>query len=83
MIELSRTAIIVNGETRTLIPDTIADLVEEISGRSLNRDGSAADGARLGIAVAQNAGIVPRSQWAATPLLPGDAIEIVTAAQGG
>jgi sulfur carrier protein len=27
--------------------------------------------------------VVPRSQWAATALTPGDDIEIVTAVQGG
>ncbi len=36
-----------------------------------------------GVAVAVNGTVVPRSQWAATALAPGDRVEIVTAAAGG
>ena len=36
-----------------------------------------------GIAVARNREVVPRSQWATTPISPRDVIEIVTAAAGG
>ncbi|HUO48705.1 MAG TPA: sulfur carrier protein ThiS [Acidimicrobiales bacterium] len=36
-----------------------------------------------GIAVARNREVVPRGTWPATPLAPGDRIEIVTAAAGG
>jgi sulfur carrier protein len=36
-----------------------------------------------GIAVARHREVVPRSQWATTPLSPGDVVEIVTAAAGG
>lgn len=35
------------------------------------------------IAVAVNAGVVPRSQWEATRLEPGDSIELLTATAGG
>jgi sulfur carrier protein len=36
-----------------------------------------------GIAVARNGAVVPKSSWETTPLVPGDRIEIVTAAAGG
>ncbi|TFB56770.1 sulfur carrier protein ThiS [Cryobacterium tagatosivorans] len=74
----------VNGSARALnLGETVTDLVREATGRRIGDDGRATDGKRLGVAVARNAGIVPRSQWAATALAPGDGIEIVTAVQGG
>ena len=36
-----------------------------------------------GVAVARNEEVVPRSQWATTPVTAGDRFEILTAAQGG
>jgi sulfur carrier protein len=36
-----------------------------------------------GVAVARNGEVVPRSQWAQTPIGDGDRMEIVTAAAGG
>mgnify|MGYP004688565659 CR=1 FL=1 len=39
--------------------------------------------ARRGVAVAVNGEVMPRSTWAAVPLAEGDAIEVLTAAQGG
>jgi sulfur carrier protein len=36
-----------------------------------------------GVAVARNSEVVPRSRWAHEQILPGDAIEILTAAAGG
>ena len=33
--------------------------------------------------VALNGQVIPRAEWADTPLAPGDAIEIVLARQGG
>ena len=42
-----------------------------------------APGATRGVAVAVNGAVVPRSQWAATTLRPGDRVEILVAAQGG
>lgn len=83
MTEPQSAVIMVNGSARALMLETVTDLVEEITGRRIDNDGRATDGNRLGVAVARNAGIVPRSQWAATPLMPGDDIEIVTAVQGG
>nr|WP_205860960.1 sulfur carrier protein ThiS [Planosporangium flavigriseum] len=63
---------IVNGELRTLSgPASVADLVRELTDRL------------TGVAVAVNGAVVPRSAWAATSLNKGDAIEILTAVQGG
>jgi sulfur carrier protein len=36
-----------------------------------------------GVAVALNGAVVPRAQWATTPLHAGDVVEIVRAMQGG
>jgi len=36
-----------------------------------------------GSAAAVNGAVVPRARWAVTPLREGDAVEIVTAVQGG
>jgi sulfur carrier protein len=36
-----------------------------------------------GVAVAVNGAVVPRSAWATTALRDGDAVEVVTAVQGG
>lgn len=62
----------INGEARTLPGgSTVADVVSELSG-----------GGR-GTAVARNGEVVPRSQWSMTALASGDAVEVLTAAQGG
>ena len=76
--------ITVNGAGRSVTSGTsVADLVSELTGRSIASDGHATDGTRLGVAVARNAAVVPRSRWSSTPLAEGDDIEIVTAVQGG
>lgn len=62
---------------------TVAELVTSVTGRALLPSGMAADGGRLGVAVARNADIVPRSQWHATAVEHNDELEIVTAVQGG
>jgi sulfur carrier protein len=70
-------------------PHTVADgasittLVSQVTGRPLAPNGQAADGRKLGVAVAHNAQVVPRSQWFGTALADGDDIELVTAVQGG
>lgn len=76
--------IILNGATQSH-PDetTVAHLVTAVTGRKLLPTGQAADGGRLGVAVARNQEIVPRSQWAATAVEHQDALEIVAAVQGG
>ncbi|WP_241982067.1 sulfur carrier protein ThiS [Cryobacterium ruanii] len=76
--------ITVNGQERKVLPGiTVTDLVAEITDRSIAQDGHAPDGQRLGVAVACNAEVVPRSQWWCTGLTAGDEIEILTAVQGG
>ncbi|MCU1505168.1 MAG: sulfur carrier protein [Microbacteriaceae bacterium] len=84
MTETRSAGITVNGSTRPLARDeTITDLVSEVTGRPIAGDGRATDGRRLGVAVARNSEVVPRSRWAETVLTSGDDIEIVTAVQGG
>jgi sulfur carrier protein len=62
---------------------SVSTLVSQLTGRSIGPDGRAADGRKLGVAVARNAEVVPRSQWHATALADGDDVELVTAVQGG
>jgi sulfur carrier protein len=63
----------VNGNVRaTTAGSTVDDVVHEL-----------APGTDRGIAVAVNGEVVPRYRWPVTPLRDGDAIEILTAAQGG
>ena len=62
---------------------SVTTLVSLVTGRQLAADGQAADGQRLGVAVARNSEVVPRSQWHSTALAEGDEIELVTAVQGG
>jgi sulfur carrier protein len=62
---------------------SVSTLVSQLTGRSIGPDGRAADGGKLGVAVARNAEVVPRSQWHATALADGDDVELVTAVQGG
>jgi sulfur carrier protein len=62
---------------------SITMLVSQVTGRPLAADGQATDGGKLGVAVAHNAQVVPRSQWSATALADGDDVELVTAVQGG
>ncbi|GAA2122797.1 sulfur carrier protein ThiS [Glycomyces algeriensis] len=59
----------VNGEAREGIA-TITDAVAAVTA------------ARRGIAVALNGEVVPRSEWD-RPLADGDAVEVLTATQGG
>lgn len=65
-------SVLINGESRTLPAGaTVADVVSELRG-----------GGR-GTAVARNGEVVPRSQWSTTELTDGDAVEVLSAAQGG
>ena len=73
-----------NGSEHAVADDaSVSTLVSAITGRVLDHRGQAADGGKLGVAVARNSEVVPRSQWAATPLADGDELELVTAVQGG
>jgi sulfur carrier protein len=77
-------SITVNGEPRAVPqPATVLTLVAEATGRAIGEDGRPADGGRLGVAVALNSEVVPRGRWSATVLAAGDAVELVTAMQGG
>lgn len=62
---------------------TVRDLVTERLGRQIGEDGRAEDGSPLGVAVALDDAVVPRSRWGATALAGSARCEIVTAAQGG
>jgi sulfur carrier protein len=63
----------VNGESEPLAAATLEALLAE----------KALDTGQRGIAVALNGAVVPRAAWPATPLHPGDSVEIVRARQGG
>lgn len=76
--------ITVNDETRTLpAGSTCRDLVMHVTGRRIDRDGRPEQGAGLGIALAVDGSLVPRAAWDVTPLSADQAVEVVTAVQGG
>ncbi|GAA1660408.1 thiamine biosynthesis protein ThiS [Citricoccus zhacaiensis] len=78
------TAITLNGTPHAVPEDTtIVDLVAEAISRPLGPDGRPLDGGRLGMAVAVDAIVLPRSRWYRTPVVEGQSIEIITAVQGG
>ena len=63
----------VNGKDREApAGSTVDDVVRQLAPASSR-----------GLAVAVNSEVVPRHRWPATPLNDGDAIEILTAVQGG
>jgi sulfur carrier protein len=62
---------------------SVTTLISQVTGRNLAPNGQAADGQKLGVAVARNSEVVPRSQWYVTALAEGDDVELVTAVQGG
>ncbi|NBE52261.1 sulfur carrier protein ThiS [Streptomyces boluensis] len=66
------TRVSVNGEARSVTPDTTLDaLVATVSA------------APSGVAAAVNEIVVPRGEWPRTALREGDRVEILTAVQGG
>lgn len=74
----------INDDERQLAAGTTCrDLVADMTGRAVGDDGRPMEGAGLGVAVAVDGSVVPRSAWAATALQTGSAVEIVTAVQGG
>ncbi len=77
------TRVIVNGEGRDTAAPTMRELIMELTGTRLTVEGRPADGSSLGIAVARGDAVIPRRDWARTPISPGDRYEIVTAKQGG
>ena len=64
----------VNGEPRELAEGTTVAAILESLG---------AERARRGVAVAVDAEVVPRAQWARRELSEGERVEILTAIQGG
>jgi sulfur carrier protein len=76
--------ITLNGETRSLANvTTVTTLVADVTGRRITDAGRAEDGSSIGVAVARNGEVVPRSRWSAATLDSGDIIELLTAVQGG
>lgn len=74
---------LLNGEP-TEFPDDI-NLLQVIStavGNQLSGDGTV-DGLTLGVAVAMDGHVVPRSAWKSTTIHEGAVIELVEAVQGG
>ncbi|HJX77767.1 sulfur carrier protein ThiS [Glutamicibacter sp.] len=71
--------------TPTTMPanSTVRELVAAHTGKQITEEGRASDGSRLGIAVAVDSAVVPRSGWNDFSLQPGHRVELVTAAQGG
>ena len=65
--------VLVNGETRSVAAATLPELLCALQYSPEQR----------GIAVALNAEVIPRSEWAETRIAPGDQLEIVGARQGG
>jgi sulfur carrier protein len=63
--------VIVNGEQREIASRSVDALLSELE----------YEGTHFAIAV--NYDVLPRSQWAQTPLKNGDEIEIITPRQGG
>ena len=63
--------LIVNGEPREIASVSVEALLRELDYEGTH------------FAVALNFDVVPKSQWAATPLKTGDEIEIITPRQGG
>jgi sulfur carrier protein len=62
----------VNGEARDLVAGATVDMVV----RQLSRE-------TRGVAVAVNGAVVSRGAWTSTPIRDGDAVEVLTAVQGG
>lgn len=73
-----------NGEAVD-IPEswTVRELVSDRLGHEIDEDGRALDGSSLGVAVALDDTVIPRSRWATTALQPAARCELVTAVQGG
>ena len=81
---LSVPTLTVNGAAHPIEDDaSLLDLVAQTIDRPLTADGTPADGGRLGVAVALDSAVVPRSRWQDTRLAEGQTVEIITAMQGG
>lgn len=66
--------VLLNGEPQELpTPCTVADLLRRLQ----------LEATSIGLAVAVNRQVIPRSAWEATLLKEGDQVELVYARQGG
>jgi sulfur carrier protein len=63
--------VIVNGEPREIASRSVDTLLSELEYEGTH------------FAIALNYDVLPRTQWAQTPLKNGDEIEIITPRQGG
>jgi sulfur carrier protein len=63
--------VIVNGEQREIASSSVDALLGELEYEGTH------------FAIALNYDVLPRSQWAQTPIKNGDQIEIITPRQGG
>ena len=63
--------VMVNGEPREIASATVDALLGELEYEGTH------------FAIALNSDVLPKSQWAQTPLKNGDEIEIITPRQGG
>jgi sulfur carrier protein len=77
------TRLTLNGDSYETEAATLLALASEVAGKPLDDTGHPVDGSRLGIAVALDSAVVPRSRWAATSVPDRAHVEIVTAKQGG
>ena len=76
--------VVVNGkEHETEAELTCAQLVASVLHVKPGADGTLVDEHAAGTALAVDGRVVPRSQWATTPVPDGAHVELVTAAQGG
>ncbi|NHN57331.1 sulfur carrier protein ThiS [Calidifontibacter sp. DB0510] len=74
----------INNEPRELRAGmTCRELVSDLTGRVVTEEGRAEGGGPLGVALAVDGSVVPRSLWATTELADGQQVELVTAVQGG
>ncbi len=67
------TMITVNGETHETTAGSVHALLTEVLGEA----------PAAGTAVAINGDVVPQSAWSTTSVTAGDAVDILTAVQGG
>jgi sulfur carrier protein len=63
--------VIVNGEAREITASRVDALLSELEYEGTH------------FAIALNYDVLPKSQWAETPIKSGDEIEIITPRQGG
>lgn len=74
----------INGDERDL-PEgsTVRDLLQELTGQVVDANGRSEGGQPLGLAVALDGALVPRSSWSFTAVTPGCSVDVVEAVQGG